>query len=53
MLIRKMEIVNWRKVAQDRDGWRKATGEVLILLGQWGYRRIIRRSRRRMYAGGE
>jgi hypothetical protein len=33
MLIRKMEIVNWRKVAQDRDGWRKATGEAHILLG--------------------
>jgi hypothetical protein len=33
MLIRKMEIVNWRKVAQDRDGCKKATGETLILLG--------------------
>jgi hypothetical protein len=28
-----MGIVNWRKVAQDRDGWRRATWEVLILLG--------------------
>jgi len=33
MLIRKMEIVNCRKVAQDRDGWRKTTGEVLFLFG--------------------
>jgi hypothetical protein len=31
--VRKMGIVNWRKVAQDRDGWRRATGEVLIFLG--------------------
>jgi len=28
-----MGLVNWRQVVQDRDGWRKATGEVLILLG--------------------
>jgi len=31
--IRKIEIVNRRQVAQDRDGWRRATGETLILLG--------------------
>jgi hypothetical protein len=31
--IRKMGIVNWMQVVQDRDGWRKATREVLILLG--------------------
>jgi len=31
--VRKMGIVNWRKVAQDRDGWRRATGEVLTLFG--------------------
>jgi hypothetical protein len=31
--IRKTGIVNWREVAQDRDGWRRATGEDLILLG--------------------
>jgi hypothetical protein len=30
---RTMGIVNWRHVAQDRDGWRRATTEVLILLG--------------------
>jgi hypothetical protein len=29
----KMGTVNWRQVAQDRDGWRRATGEELILLG--------------------
>jgi len=29
----KMEIVNSREVAQDRDGWRRATGETLVLLG--------------------
>jgi hypothetical protein len=29
----KPEIVNWRQVAQDRDVWRSATKEVLILLG--------------------
>ena len=28
-----MRIVNWRKVAQDRDGLRGANGEALILLG--------------------
>jgi hypothetical protein len=27
--IRKMGPVNWRKVAQDRDGWRRATRERL------------------------
>ena len=31
--IRKMGIVNWRKVAQDGDGWRRATMEALVLLG--------------------
>ena len=31
--IRKMGIVNWRQVAQDRDRWGRATGEALILLG--------------------
>jgi len=30
---RKEGTVNWRQVAQDRDGWRRATGEVLVLLG--------------------
>jgi hypothetical protein len=29
--IRKMGIVNRRKVAQDRDGCRRATGEALML----------------------
>jgi hypothetical protein len=36
----KMGIVNWRQVARDRDGWRRATREVLILLVQWGHKRI-------------
>jgi hypothetical protein len=31
--IRQIGIVNWRQVAQDRNGWRTATREVLILLG--------------------
>jgi hypothetical protein len=31
--LRRMGIVNWRQVAQDRDGWRRATREALILLG--------------------
>jgi hypothetical protein len=30
--IRQMGIVNWSQVAQDTDGWRRATGEALILL---------------------
>jgi hypothetical protein len=29
----KTGIVTWRQVVLDRDGWRGATGEVLILLG--------------------
>jgi len=37
--VRKNGIVNWRQVAQDRDGWRRATGEVLILIGKWSHRR--------------
>jgi hypothetical protein len=55
MVIRKTEIGNWRQVAQDRDRWRKATGETLILLGLWGHRRRRRRSRsrRRMHARSE
>ena len=31
--IREMRIVNWRKGAQDGDGWRAATREALILFG--------------------
>jgi hypothetical protein len=30
---RKMGIVNWKQVAQDRDGSRTATREALMLLG--------------------
>ena len=30
---RKMGIVNCGQIAQDRDGWRRATGEALVLLG--------------------
>ena len=32
--IRQMGILNWSQVAQDRDVWRRATGEALILLRQ-------------------
>jgi hypothetical protein len=39
-----MEIVNWRQVAQDRNGWRRATREALILLGQQSHRRRRRNS---------
>jgi len=28
-----MQIDNWRQTVQDRDGWRRAMREVLILLG--------------------
>jgi hypothetical protein len=31
--MRKMGVVNWRKAAQDRGGWRRATREAPILLG--------------------
>jgi hypothetical protein len=31
--IKKMGIVSWREVKQDRDGWGKVTREVLILVG--------------------
>jgi hypothetical protein len=28
-----MGIVNWRQIAQGRDGWRRATRKVIVLLG--------------------
>jgi hypothetical protein len=31
--IRKMGIVNWKEVVQDRDGWKRETRVALILLG--------------------
>jgi hypothetical protein len=31
--LRKIGIANWRQVAQDRDGQRRATRETIILLG--------------------
>jgi hypothetical protein len=31
--VKKIGSVNWRQVAQDRDGWRSVIGEALILLG--------------------
>jgi hypothetical protein len=34
-----MVIVNRRQVQHDRDGWRRATKEVLILLGWCSHRR--------------
>jgi hypothetical protein len=30
--VRKMGNVNWRQVEQERNEWRRATGEALILL---------------------
>jgi hypothetical protein len=30
--VRKIGIVNWRQVKQDRDGWRRVTREVFIFL---------------------
>ena len=42
--IQKVAILNWRHVTQNRDGWRRVTREVVILLGQWSHRR-----RRRMH----
>jgi hypothetical protein len=30
---KKMGIVNWRQLAQDSEGWRRANGEALVLLG--------------------
>jgi len=32
-----MGFVNWRQVLQNRDERRRATREVLILLGEWGH----------------
>jgi hypothetical protein len=31
--IRKMGIGNWRQLAQNRERWRGATSEVLIIVG--------------------
>jgi hypothetical protein len=31
--------VNWRRVAQAREGWRRAAIGKLILLGWWNHRR--------------
>jgi hypothetical protein len=28
-----MGIAKWRQIAQGRDGWSRATGETLVLLG--------------------
>ena len=33
-----MGIVNWRQVAQDREGWRSDNVEALVFLGQWVHR---------------
>lgn len=41
MDIRKTGTVTWRKAAQDRDGSRRAIGEVIILLGLWRRRRSV------------
>jgi hypothetical protein len=39
-----MQIDNWRQIAQDRDGWRRAMREALILLGWWSHGRRRRRN---------
>jgi hypothetical protein len=44
-----MGIVDWRQVAQDRNGWSTPTKEVLILFGYWSDRR---RKRRKSRGGG-
>jgi hypothetical protein len=43
--IRKVANVNLRQVALVRDGWRRATSEAPVLLGEWSHRRRRRRSR--------
>jgi hypothetical protein len=40
--IRKMGIINWRQIEQDRDVWRRETGEVLSFLGYWSHSKIRR-----------
>jgi hypothetical protein len=35
-----MGIVNWRQVAQDSNGWRRASREVLSFLGYRNHKRI-------------
>lgn len=45
-----MGFVIWRQLVQNRDGWRKESGEALILLGEWSHRtrgKSRRRIRRR------
>jgi hypothetical protein len=43
--IRKMGIFNWTQIAQDRNGWRRVTREVLTLYGQRNHSRNRRRRR--------
>jgi hypothetical protein len=45
--IRDVGIVNWRQEAQNRNGWRTANREAIILLGWRSHKRRIRRRRRR------
>jgi len=40
-LYSKMGIVNWRKLAQDRDGWRRVTWKVFILLDSGATEEVI------------
>jgi len=35
----KVEIINWRQVAQDRNGWKRETTEALNVLGECSPRR--------------
>jgi len=41
--IRRVRIINWRQVAQDRKEWRRETREAFILTEYWNQRRGIRR----------
>ena len=45
--VRKVAIVNWSQITQDKNGWKRATREALVLLGKWRHRRRRRRKRRR------
>ena len=41
--IKSMDMFNWRRVTRDKDGWKRATRDMRIRLGQWSNRKIRRR----------
>lgn len=45
MALREMGIVNQRRVAQDKDGWSRATGQALVL-GQWSHKKNKNRKKK-------